>query len=45
MTDAATPLLDEWVAPQEDLIAPALTNPLPIIGPVMSASVVLKIDR
>ena len=33
VTDATTPLLEQWMAPQTDPIAPALTNPVPIIGP------------
>ncbi len=33
VTDAATPLLDQWVATQKDHTVPALPNPCSITGP------------
>ncbi len=31
--DVATPLIEQWVAPQTDPIVPDLTTPAPIIDP------------
>ena len=45
VTDAATPLLDQWVAPQEDPIAPALPNPFSITGPADLAPTVPGTDE